>query len=82
MIFNIPPVAGRSSELTVRSDGWEEKVMLDDSMKTYEVAIPDEIDFENVEAFVFYYFPSGKIDSANPAAVLKTRKRRKLPPRN
>jgi hypothetical protein len=78
--LNLPePVAGRQFLVTARvPGGWFTSLSLDDSFRVVEIAIPARVNVEDVEVFAQFVHGSGVVDTAVPAAVMKTRKRPKL----
>lgn len=85
MIFTIPKSDKHSQvKITVRTSRgptWGFETWQDDSLKTFKLDIPQDINVDDVEVFCEYVGGDGKVDHTVSSVVLKTMKRPKLPPR-
>ena len=86
MIFTIPKSSIHSQvKITVRTSRgptWGIVANQDNSLPTFELVIPNDINVDDVEVFFEFVWESGEVDHEIGATVLKTMKRAKLPPRS
>lgn len=86
MIFTMPTSDKHSQmKITVRTSrgpSWGFEACQDNSLTTFSFDIPPNINVDDVEVFVEFLGDDSQVDQKVSSVVLKTMKRRKLPPRS
>lgn len=79
MKFALPrDEAGSQVRVTARSDSWNYVTTLDNSFKDVEIALPEGVDADDVEAFADFINAAGQPTAAG-SVVLKTKVRKPAP---